>query len=243
MLINNGIKKFKFKNIESIFNRKKLDIIYSINYDGEQKNFPNSKLGETLLLVLKEYLLKRKGINFIQLLEKFLPFDPKFTYIINREDFKKIMKDLEVLELNTNEVNLLFSRYDQTNRGKINYLEFLFELRGKMPDTRLRKVLSIYKQIDKDQKGYINVKDINRVTNNSFKFHDFLQYSLPNNPIIAQAKFFEPSILSYCKNLKKSSDEDVLSEEEFLDFHMSTNLIMDRDRDFNDFVDNYWNIV
>jgi calcyphosin len=83
---------------------------------------------------------------------------------LNREEFKKAMRDFKV-ELPDEHLVIVFNAFDLNRDGTIDYDEFLRIIRGDLTPPRLALVKKAYGKLDRDGSGVVDINDIRGVYN------------------------------------------------------------------------------
>jgi Ca2+-binding EF-hand superfamily protein len=115
---------------------------------------------------LRTKLASRGARGFIGIQKQFKIMDDNNSGTIDVREFKKAIKDFKV-DLNDNEIQIVFLAFDRDGSGEIDYDEFVRGVRGPMNSFRKGIVMSAFKKIDKDGSGIIDINDIKGVYNAS----------------------------------------------------------------------------
>jgi Ca2+-binding EF-hand superfamily protein len=101
---------------------------------------------------------------------------------IDMQEFKKAIRDFKV-DLNENEVSLVFAAFDRDSSGEIDYDEFVRGIRGPMNSFRKNIAMAAFKKIDRDGSGILDLNDIKGV------------YSAKTHPDVKSGKKTEDEVL------------------------------------------------
>jgi len=90
----------------------------------------------------------------------------KFIYLIDRsgritfEEFHAAIKSLELNINNDDEIKHLFHQFDTKNDGKIDFHEFLQQLRPSMNERRRKASLNLFNSMDINNDGKLTIFDL-----------------------------------------------------------------------------------
>nr|CAD7420336.1 unnamed protein product [Timema poppensis] len=138
---------------------------------------------------------------------------------LNLEEFTEGMSDTG-LDLDMEEVKLLFDKFDQDGSGSISMDEFLAEIRPPMSQSRLRVIDESFKKLDKTGDGVITIDDLKNV------------YSVKFNPRFMNGEETEDDILKRFLNNFQRNDENVddkVTKEEFINYYSGVSASIDQD--------------
>ncbi|CAG2062188.1 unnamed protein product [Timema podura] len=138
---------------------------------------------------------------------------------LNLEEFTEGMNDTG-LDLDAEEVKLLFEKFDQDGSGSISMDEFLAEIRPPMSQSRLRVIDESFKKLDKTGDGVITIDDLKNV------------YSVKFNPRFMNGEETEDDILKRFLNNFQRNDENVddkVTKEEFINYYSGVSASIDQD--------------
>lgn len=127
----------------------------------EKKADEKSELAkvEQLICKIRSQLAARGARGIIGLGRAFRIADNNSSKTLEIAEFAQCIQEMG-LEVNSKEIELLFSSFDVDNSGTIAYEEFLRIIRGKMPECRKEIIDKVFEIFDKDHSGIIEVKDV-----------------------------------------------------------------------------------
>lgn len=88
-------------------------------------------------------------------------------------EFSKACRDFKV-GINEENVPLLFGLFDTNRDGVLNVDEFLMAIRGELSPARRALVEKVFRKLDRDGSGVIDIDDVRQIYNAS-KHPDVLQ--------------------------------------------------------------------
>jgi len=98
-----------------------------------------------------------RGISGIG--KKFKIADDNNSKSLDQMEFKKAMRDFRI-GLSDAQVKVAFGCFDRDGSGEISYDEFLRSIRGEMNAGRKAIAARVYKIMDSDGSGMIDINDI-----------------------------------------------------------------------------------
>jgi Ca2+-binding EF-hand superfamily protein len=143
---------------------------------------------------------------------------------IDMQEFKKAIRDFKV-DLNENEVSLVFAAFDRDSSGEIDYDEFVRGIRGPMNSFRKNIAMAAFKKIDRDGSGILDLNDIKGV------------YSAKTHPDVKSGKKTEDEVLGefietfeqhHSLNGAGIRDRQV-TPEEFIEYYNNVSASIDND--------------
>lgn len=79
---------------------------------------------------------------------------------ITFEEFRAVIKSLQLGIKNNEEIKRLFQQFDTTNNGQIDLNEFLQQLRPPMNERRERAALNLFNSMDVNKDGKLTILDL-----------------------------------------------------------------------------------
>jgi len=146
--------------------------------------------------------------------------------------FEKFMRAFGV-KLTKAEIDELFKMFDKNNDGIISYEEFIYGIRGSMPDFRVQLVKLAWAVLDDAHRGYVTLEDIAR------------KYDVSGHPLVKEGKMTPAdavrAFMSHWHLDNKKHTDDV-TEEEFINYYEWVSSVIDRDDYFELMIRNAWHI-
>ncbi len=134
-----------------------------IQSEPQQQNY-GSKPAEAILNKFRDRLKARGGKGMIGLQRQFKIFDDNNSKTLEFTEFLKACKDFKV-DLNNNEIEILFNTFDNDGSGCVDYYVFLREVRGEMNGYRKKITLQAFDKLDTDKSGVIDISEIKSIFN------------------------------------------------------------------------------
>jgi len=214
------------------------------NYNEQFNNYnPNAEFEgredrqpEELVRVFQENVFKRGGNSIFKIGKHFNLYDKNKSRALDMDEFRKICKEYGS-GLSPSEVEILFNSFDYEGQGTISYEEFLRIIRGPMNDRRKNAVLNLFQKLDTKCDGYIDVNDLKLMF--SAEDHPDAQGN-KKSPDQVYYEFID-SINTYTHTMKKSSNKDRISKEEWLEYYNNVSMSIDKDEYFLSMLNNCWN--
>ena len=192
---------------------------------------------QTLFDFLKERIVHRGASSIIGLHRIFQVIDKEGFGTVSLEKFYLVIKDLRI-DLNKEQILLLFTLFDKENTGFIRYKEFIRALQGQMNIKRLESVNKTFDFLDKDHDGFINITDL------------IENYDASKHPFVISGKFtakqaYERFVSAFKEHHlveTVSSGETTVSKNEFIDYYTTVSATIIMDTDFELILNNCWNL-
>eukprot|EP01038_Epipyxis_sp_PR26KG_P014144 gene14144-18982_t len=188
--------------------------------------------GDPVLDSLRSQLKLRGGMGILGLAKKFKILDDDDSGSLNYEEFRKGMKECEVIDLTERSIRHLFSYFDKDDSGSISYDEFLVGIRGVLNKRRRNLVYQAFQVLDKDRSGEVTVDDMKGV------------YNGKNHPqVITGEKTENQVLLELLENFDVGGTKDgVVTREEFENYYANISASIDNDDYFELMIRNAWHI-
>jgi Ca2+-binding EF-hand superfamily protein len=189
-----------------------------------------------ILEKFRERLLSRGGKGMIGLQRQFKIFDDNNSKTLELTEFMKACKDFKV-DLNQNEIKILFNAFDNDGSGSVDYNEFLREVRGEMNGFRKRITLKAFDKLDTDRSGVIEIAEVKAL------------YNCKHHPDVKSGKKTEEDVYGefietfemHHGNTKGRRDKRV-TREEFLEYYNNISANIDLDEYYEVMMNNAWKL-
>ena len=141
-------------------------------------------------------------------------------------EFVKAIKDYKV-NLNDNEIKVLFGLFDRDGSGFVDYDEFLRQIRGEMNDARKKVVLQAFDKLDIDKSGIIELNDVKSLYN-AKKNKEVLSGKKTEEDVYGE--FIETFETHH--NIKKGIRDRRVTREEFIEYYNNISMSVEDDQYF-----------
>ena len=237
-------EKKGWANKEQTQNQPKLQETYTKKFASRKPNQveeveeqPQKTSGNAILDKFVAIINKRGGRGIIGLARQFKIFDDDNSKELDYEEFAKALKDFKV-ELNNNEIKVLFGIFDTDGSGRIHYDEFLRAIRGEMNDARKKVVLQAFDKLDIDRSGIIELNDVKSL------------YSAKNNRDVLSGRKTEEDIYGEFIEtfethhiINKGVRDRRVTKDEFVEYYNNISMSIDDDEYFIQMVQNAWKLT
>ena len=197
----------------------------------QQQSSGNSVL-DKFIGIIRE----RGGRGIIGLARQFKIFDDNNSKRLEYPEFVKAIKDYKV-NLNDNEIKVLFGLFDRDGSGFVDYDEFLRQIRGEMNDARKKVVLQAFDKLDIDKSGIIELNDVKSL------------YNAKNNKEVLSGKKTEEDVYGEFietfethHNIKKGIRDRRVTREEFIEYYNNISMSVEDDQYFIEMIQNAWKL-
>ena len=203
----------------------------------KEKNINKNKSPE-IIEKLRNIIAKRGSRGIMSIRREFMIADNDNNKTVNISAFKKFCHDYRI-NLNDNEINILFAELDLNKNGVIDYQEFLKGVIGEMNERRKKIVIQAFKSLDKSGNGVIDLDSIRDA------------YNAKMHPDVICGKKTEEEILAefldtfeYQFNLLKDekNEENKVMLEEFIDYYNNISMGIKDDDHFEEIIRNVFNL-
>ena len=203
----------------------------------KEKNINKNKSPE-IIEKLRNIIAKRGSRGIMSIRREFMIADNDNNKTVNISAFKKFCHDYRI-NLNDNEINILFTELDLNKNGVIDYQEFLKGVIGEMNERRKKIVIQAFKSLDKSGNGVIDLDSIRDA------------YNAKMHPDVICGKKTEEEILAefldtfeYQFNLLKDekNEENKVMLEEFIDYYNNISMGIKDDDYFEEIIRNVFNL-
>ena len=203
----------------------------------KEKNINKNKSPE-IIEKLRNIIAKRGSRGIMSIRREFMIADNDNNKTVNISAFKKFCHDYRI-NLNDNEINILFTELDLNKNGVIDCQEFLKGVIGEMNERRKKIVIQAFKSLDKSGNGVIDLDSIRDA------------YNAKMHPDVICGKKTEEEILAefldtfeYQFNLLKDekNEENKVMLEEFIDYYNNISMGIKDDDHFEEIIRNVFNL-
>jgi len=156
---------------------------------------------------------------------------------LDPSEFKKALKDYRVA-ISDAEGRTLFSMFDLDGNGTISYDELLRGVVGEMNDHRVQLVKRVFKKLDRNGNGAVEVDDIKGVYN--AKNHPDVKLGKKTEDEVL-ADFLETFEMHYSLSHPNARDSSITIEE-FIEYYNNISMSVEDDRYFDLMMTNAWNL-
>jgi Ca2+-binding EF-hand superfamily protein len=197
---------------------------------GNTANFISS--GDPILDNLRKQLLARGASGIAGLARKFRIMDDDGSGQLDMNEFRKGMKECELVDLTERAIKHLFSYFDKDDTGTITYDEFVVGIRGVMNDRRRNLVALAFHVLDSDRSGVIDLADMR------------LAYNAKSHPDVVMGRRTEDDILAeFMQNFQVGKKQKTaITLDDFCDYYASISASVDSDDYFELMIRNAWHI-
>jgi Ca2+-binding EF-hand superfamily protein len=159
--------------------------------------------------------------------------DGKLTYL----EFSKAMKE-QKLDLDDNELKVLFNYFDRNKDGSISNSEFLKSVKGAMNEYRKSLICKVFSRIDVANEGAVEFVDVLNL------------YNTAKLPAVLEGRKSEEQALNEFKetfemhhlNFNHGKAEAGISLQEFIEYYNNVSFAIEDDEYFEYIVTNSWNL-
>ena len=141
------------------------------------------------------------------LAKAFRDMDEDGSKCLSLSEFKKGIYGFGI-ELEPNDLRLLFNSFDKDGNGQLSYNEFMVVVRGEISSERLRLVRQAFMVLDRTGTGTIDIEDVQQA------------YDPGNHPDVKTGEMSPDEALASFLDAFDSEDHDGhVTIEEFLDYY------------------------
>ena len=188
---------------------------------------------------LRTRLAKRGTRGIASIGRKFKIADDNRSGTLDRAEFSKAMQDFRI-GMNERQCKQVYAMFDRDGSGEVTYDEFLRMIRGEMNAFRKNIATKVYKIMDSDKSGQLDINDIRQT------------YNAKQHPKVQSGEKTEDEILSefldtfedhFC-DMKGHADarDGNVTLEEWLEYYNNVSMSIDDDAYFELMMNNTWNL-
>uniref|UniRef100_A0A1A9W9J8 EF-hand domain-containing protein n=1 Tax=Glossina brevipalpis TaxID=37001 RepID=A0A1A9W9J8_9MUSC len=173
---------------------------------------------------LRLLCLKRGARGIVGLGRVFRIMDDDGSKTLNEEEFTEGIKEYGLSELTEDEIQQLFSSFDEDASGTIDMTEFLLKLRPPLPQCRLDIIDQAFIKMDKDEDDLITIDDLKNV------------YSVKENPKYQSGEKTEDELLTeFLNNFEgnRGNNDGTVTKEEFVNYYATISASIDNNMYFD----------
>eukprot|EP00758_Cryptobia_borreli_P005061 Tbor_TRINITY_DN4718_c0_g1::TRINITY_DN4718_c0_g1_i1::g.16875::m.16875 len=134
------------------------------------------------------------------------------------------------IELTNFEVKTLMHYFDKNNDGSISVKEFMVGLRPQMSDSRTALVKLAFLRLDKNSNGVVTYGELRQM------------YRPDKHPAVLRGEKTQRDIMEEFLSAWNQNPDDVITEEEFIEFYSDLSASIDNDAYFELMIRNSWHI-
>ena len=199
---------------------------YNLTSSGfRQKIEQNLDKNTKLIKKLKKEIFSQSPNILFYIQKTIMKFDVDNSGRIDIDEFSRICYDYNI-NLTPDEIKTAFSIFDPSRTGKIYYQDFLNIIREPLKSTRAELVDKLYKSLNKNNRGNLEIKTIFSAFNDK-KFE----------PEVGEE--FKDNFLSHHDFYSKGKTE--VNYDEFIDFFEALSMNYKEDPQFEEFIQNSFN--
>ena len=140
---------------------------------------------------------------------------------LDRGEFKVGLEELGC-DLTGDEIEELCNYFDTNGDGVINFDEFLYGVRGPLPEARQAVVDAAYEKFDSDGSGQVSAADLKGV------------YSGAMHPKVISGEMTEDEVFAeFLGEMGDKNHDDCISRQEWNDYYAAVSANIDNDEHFN----------
>ena len=187
---------------------------------------------------LRNIISKRGSRGIMSIRREFMIADNDNNKTVNINAFKKFCHDYRI-NLDDNEINILFAELDLNKNGTIDYQEFLKGVLGDMNERRKRIVQQAFKSLDKNGNGLIELDDI-RETYNAKMHPDVICGKKTEEEVLAE--FLDTLEYQFSLLNDEKENDNKVTFEEFLDYYNNISFGIENDEFFEEMIKSAYNL-
>uniref|UniRef100_A0A1B0B310 EF-hand domain-containing protein n=1 Tax=Glossina palpalis gambiensis TaxID=67801 RepID=A0A1B0B310_9MUSC len=176
------------------------------------------------LTKLRLLCLTRGARGIVGLGRVFRIMDDDGSKTLSVEEFSDGIKECGLNELTEEEIEGLFSSFDEDGSGTIDMTEFLLKLRPPLPQCRLDIIDQAFMKMDKNEDNFITVDDLKNV------------YSVREHPKYQSGEKTEQELLTEFLNSfegNRGNNDGTITKEEFVNYYAAISASIDNNMYFD----------
>jgi len=179
---------------------------------------------------LKNALLAKGASSVANLAKTFREMDEDGSKNLSLSEFKKGVLGFG-LDLDPNDVRLLFNSFDKNGDGQLSYMEFMAVVRGELPPQRLRLIRQAFQVLDKTGTQTIDLEDVKQV------------YDPSNHPDVMSGSMSpDEALMQFLDTFDGHDHDGHVSFDEFMDYYSNVSASVDDDDTFECMLKTEWNL-
>eukprot|EP00658_Telonema_sp_P-2_P050434 TRINITY_DN38471_c0_g1_i1.p1 TRINITY_DN38471_c0_g1~~TRINITY_DN38471_c0_g1_i1.p1 ORF type:complete len:276 (+),score=77.73 TRINITY_DN38471_c0_g1_i1:142-969(+) len=182
-----------------------------------------------IISVVRQKLLERGENGFRGLTRTLRILDDNGNKMLDKRELKNGMQTYGI-HMTDYEVNTLMQYFDRNGDGNISVGEFVTGLRPKMSDARTALVKLAFLRLDKNPDGVVTMGELRGL------------YRAERNPAVLRGEKTVDEVLKEFSAAWNANGDQVITENEFLDYYKDLSATIDNDSYFELMVRNAWHI-
>lgn len=182
-----------------------------------------------IISVVRQKLLERGENGFRGLTRTLRILDDNGNKMLDKRELKNGMQTYGI-HMTDYEVNTLMKYFDRNGDGNISVGEFVTGLRPKMSDARTALVKLAFLRLDKNPDGVVTMGELRSL------------YRAERNPAVLRGEKTVDEVLKEFSAAWNANGDQVITENEFLDYYKDLSATIDNDSYFELMVRNAWHI-
>lgn len=164
------IKIYKNKYYFSLLSIDYFVCIKVYFYPDNFQNCEKMSVEEIRFRLLKTNRQHRKS-SYPFITDLFTKMDQDHSREIEYHEFKEGLQYLGMKNIQENDMQQLFNKFDTDQKGKVDFGAFVTALRPPLPDSRLRVINEAFEKLDYNKDGVLSVEDFRMVYKEQAKLH------------------------------------------------------------------------
>ena len=236
--INNNVNAFRNRD----FNTSNVPLGVDYKEDKNKNEINESTIKQNrlneIIEKLRNIISKRGSRGIMSIRREFMIADSENNKRIDINAFKKFCKDYRI-NLDENEINMIFAELDENKDGTLNYQEFIKGIIGDMNERRKKIVLQAFQSLDKNGNGIIELDDI-RDTYNAKMHPDVKSGKKTEEEVLAE--FLDTFEYQFNLLNDEKTDDSKVSLEEFMEYYNNISMGIKDDDYFEEMIISAYNL-